>query len=177
MNYARRQQYRRLFRAGRLSVASAAAAIFGLFVLAVHAAIVGGLLMGLGLVLGLRRTRRRFRERERERWGFRHALRWPGRGDIDSVVIAPTGVAFAIETKTRTYEDRHVISVREQAAWLARRRRRWCRRGALGVLCVVRARGVERFDHEVLVVSIDLLVPALCAVAAYGRPVRYMSSS
>ena len=31
------------------------------------------------------------------------------------------------------------------------------RNGALGVMCLVRARGVERVDDEVLVVSIDRL--------------------
>ena len=38
-----------------------------------------------------------------------------GRGDIDSVAIAPTGVGFAIETKTRTYDERHLGRVVEQA--------------------------------------------------------------
>jgi Nuclease-related domain len=36
---------------------------------------------------------------EGEGWRLRHSLPWRGRGDIDSVAIAPTGVAFAIETK------------------------------------------------------------------------------
>lgn len=84
-------------------------------------------------------------------------------------------MAFAtIETKTRTYEDRHVVSVREQAVWLARRRRRWCRRGALGVLCLVWARGVERVEHDVLVVSIDRLVPALRTMAVDASRVGCM---
>jgi len=30
---------------------------------------------------------------------MRHSLPYRGRGDIDSVAIAPTGIAFAIETK------------------------------------------------------------------------------
>src|SRR3979409_2700792 len=67
---------------------------------------------------------------ETEGWRLRHSLPWRGRGDIDSVAIAPTGVAFAIETKTQTLEDRHVARVLEQAEWLTRRRRRWGRRGA-----------------------------------------------
>jgi Nuclease-related domain len=33
---------------------------------------------------------------ETEGWRLRHSLPWRGRGDIDSVAIAPTGVAFAI---------------------------------------------------------------------------------
>src|SRR5689334_10056296 len=34
-----------------------------------------------------------------EEWRLRHSLPWRGCGDIDSLAIAPTGVAFAIETK------------------------------------------------------------------------------
>ena len=30
---------------------------------------------------------------------MRHSLPWQGRGDIDSVAIAPTGIAFAIEKR------------------------------------------------------------------------------
>jgi hypothetical protein len=82
-------------------------------------------------------------------------------GDIDSLAIAPTRVAFAIETKTRSYDDRHLARVREQAAWLSRWRRRWCRRGAVPVVCLVRPRGVERVEHGVLVISVDRLIPVL----------------
>jgi hypothetical protein len=96
---------------------------------------------------------------ETEGWRLRHSLPWRGRGDIDSVAIAPTGVAFAIETKT--IEDRHVARVLEQAEWLTRRRRRWCRRGALPVVCLARRRGVEHVKAGVLVVSIDRLTSAL----------------
>jgi len=80
---------------------------------------------------------------EREGWRLRHSLLWGGRGDIDSVAIAPTGVAFAIETKARMFDARHLAHARQTAAWLYERRRRWCRRGALPVLCVVRAHGLE----------------------------------
>jgi hypothetical protein len=81
------------------------------------------------------------------------------------VAIAPTGVGFAIETKTRTYDERHLGRVLEQARWLSRQRRRWCRGGAVGVLCVVRAAGVERYECGVLIVSIDRLGPVLWEVA------------
>jgi hypothetical protein len=87
------------------------------------------------------------------------SISWPGGGDIDSVVVAPSGVAFAIEIKTR-YHERHLRRAREQAVWLARRGRR---RGALPVLCVVRAAGVERCESGAI--SIDRLVPVLWAVA------------
>ena len=106
---------------------------------------------------------------EAQGWRLRHSLPWQGQGDIDSVAIAPTGIAVAIETKTRTYDQRHLARVREQVAWLSRRRRRWARNGALGVMCLVRARGVERVEHDVLVVSIDRLAHAL-RVAAGMRP-------
>jgi hypothetical protein len=49
--------------------------------------------------------------------------------------------------------------------WLSRRRRRWCRRGALPVVCLVRARGVERVEQNVLVVSIDGPLSALRSCA------------
>jgi hypothetical protein len=78
-------------------------------------------------------------------------------------------VALAIETKSRTYDARHLARVHKQAAWLARRRRRWCRHGALAVLCLVRMRGVERVEDDVLVVSIDRLLPVL-SVAVWIRP-------
>jgi len=103
-----------------------------------------------------------------EGWRLRHSLSWQGGGDIDSVAIAPTGIAVAIETKTRTYDDRHLARGREQAAWLSRRRRRWARNGALAVMCLVRARGVERVEHDVLVVSIERLTHILRVAAGTG---------
>ncbi len=66
-----------------------------------------------------------------------------------------------VETKTRTYDDHQLARVREQAASLFRRRRRWLGNGALPVLCVVRAHGVQHFERDVLVVSIDRLTLAL----------------
>ena len=94
-------------------------------------------------------------------WRLRHSLTWRGPGDIDSVAISPTGIAVAIETKTRSYDQRHLARVREQVAWLSRRRRRWARNGALGVVCLVRARRVERVEQDVLVLSIDRLTDVL----------------
>jgi hypothetical protein len=107
-----------------------------------------------------------------EGWRLRHSLSWRGRGDIDSVAISPTGIAVEIETKTRSYDQRHVARVREQVAWLSRRRRRWARDGALGVMCLVRARGVERGENDVLVVSIDRLTHALRVAAGMGADAR-----
>jgi hypothetical protein len=188
LNYARRQQYRRLSRAGRAAAGSVAAALLALVVGGARAAPLVGLLLliafGLGLYarrwLGLAgRSRVGARSEDEvqralmplraEGWRLRHSLPWQGRGDIDSVAISPTGIAVAIETKTRTYDGRHLTRVHEQAAWLSRRRRRWARNGALGVMCLVRARGVERVEDDVLVVSIDRLTHVL-RVAAGMRP-------
>lgn len=55
------------------------------------------------------------------------------------------------------------------AMWLHRRRRRWCRGGAFPVLCVVRARGVERVEGGVLIVSLDRLAPALRVAAGLSE--------
>ena len=180
MNYARRQQYRRLWRAGAAAAGAAAVAMLGLWLASMGATSIAGLLLLLAVGLGLHarhwlvlagrsrvgarsedEVQRALARLETEGWRLRHSLPWRGRGDIDSVAIAPTGVAFAIETKTKTLEDRHVARVLEQAEWLTRRRRRWCRRGALPVVCLARRRGVEHVEAGVLVVSIDRLTSAL----------------
>jgi hypothetical protein len=107
-----------------------------------------------------------------EGWRLWHSLPWPGRGDIDSVAIAPTGIAIAIETKTRMYDPHHLARVRVQATWLSGRRRRWRRNGALAVMCVVRARGVEHVEDDVLVVSVDRLLQALRVAAGVHLSTR-----
>src|SRR5436305_9418924 len=66
---------------------------------------------------------------EAEGWRLRHALPWRGPGDIDSLAIAPSGVALVIERQTRTYNAGHLGRVLERAAWLYRRHRRWWRNG------------------------------------------------
>ena len=180
MNYARRQQYRRLSRAGNAALGSVVFGLLGLAVAGAGAAALGGLIgltaVGLGfyarhwlLLAGRSRVGARSEDEVQralaplraEGWRLRHSLSSHGGGDIDSVAIAPNGIVVAIETKTRTYEARHVARVREQADWLSRRRRSWARNGALGVLCLVRARGVERVERDVLVVSIDRLTQVL----------------
>jgi Nuclease-related domain len=192
LNYARRQQYRRLLRAGRAAAGSVAAALLALVVGGAGAAPLAGLLLltafGLGLYarhwlalagrsrVGARsedEVQRALAPLRAEGWRLRHSLPWRGRGDIDSVAIAPIGVAVAIETKTRSYDRHHLERVQEQAEWLSRRRRRWCPRGALAVLCLARARGVQRLDDDVLVLSIDRLAPVLrSSVAAFPPDVR-----
>jgi hypothetical protein len=65
---------------------------------------------------------------------------------------------------------RHLARVHEQAVWLSRRWRRWSRHGVLAVLCLVRERGVQRVEDDVLVVSIDLLMPAVRSAAGAILP-------
>ena len=167
--YPRRQQYRRLSHAAKAGLGSVVAALLGIVIASTGAAELAStpLLTAVGLGLYARHwlalagrsrvgarsedeVQRALTPLQAEGWQLRHSLRWQGRGDIDSVAIAPAGVAVAIETKTRPYDRRHLARVREQAAWLARRRRSWARSGALAVMCLVRARGVERVEDDVL---------------------------
>jgi Nuclease-related domain len=179
-----------MFRAIVAATASATAGGLALVAAGAGATAVAGalVLMTVGLALDSRRwlrlaarsrvgarseddVRRALAGLEAEGWRLRHSLPYRGRGDIDSVAIAPTGIAFVIETKTRTLEARHLAGVREMALWLHGRRRRWCGRGALPVLCVVRARGLERVEGGVLIVSLDRLAPALRVAAGLStRP-------
>ena len=153
MNYARRQQYRRLSHAGRAALGSLASTLIGLVIASAGAVAFAGplLLMAVGFGLYARHwlslagrsrvgaqsedeVQRALAPLRAEGWRLRHSLAWQGQGDIDSVAIAPSGVAVAIETKTRTYDGRHLVRVREEAAWLSRRRRRRAWNGALGVI-------------------------------------------
>lgn len=187
VNYARRQQYRRLSRAGEAGIRAAGTALLGLWAASVGAVFVALCLLVVAAALGLcarrwlslaRRSRVGARSEDAvqralaplhaEGWRLRHSLPWQGRGDIDSVAVSPTGIAVAIETKTRSYDQRHLARVREQVAWLSRRQRRWACSGALGVVCIVRSRGVERVEHGVLVASLDRLVHVLRVAAATG---------
>jgi hypothetical protein len=189
VNYARRQQYRRLSHAGKAALGSAVTALLGLAVARAGAAPLAALLLLTAVGLGLwarhwlslaRRSRvgarsedevqRALAALQAEGWRLRHSLPWQGRGDIDSVAIAPSGVAVAIETKTRSYDVRHLARVHEQAVWLSRRRRKWCRHGVLAVLCLVRVGGVQRVEDDVLVVSIDRLMPAVRSAAGAVLP-------
>jgi Nuclease-related domain len=184
-SYPRRQQLRRLGRAAAIAAAGLAATVGAVAAaLAGLAAIAVGLLLVAAALAVRARHWRRLAVRsgvgarsesevqralsilQREGWRLRRSLRWRGRGDIDHVAIAPTGIAFAIEAKTSRYEPRHLHTVRAQAAWLGRRRGRWCPRGAFPVLCVTRAQHLQRSELDVLVVSLDHLAAALRARAS-----------
>jgi hypothetical protein len=108
------------------------------------------------------------RNLEREGWTIRHSVRWPDGGDIDHVAVAPSGLAFAIETKTRRYEFEHLERTRACAEWVGCR---WHSRGGVyAVLCVTRAPTRCDVEHGVIVVSVDRLVDALVSTAASGAP-------
>jgi hypothetical protein len=182
INYPRRQQYRRLARAVQLAIL---AAVLTLMAVAAAGAGLGAVALPLGAagaLLGVRarqrtqlarrsrigarsedRVRHELRVLEREGWRIMQSLRWHGGGDIDHVAIGPlkTGVAFAIETKTRSYTPADLERVSDIAGWLAERRRGWCRQAAIPVLCLAGTRGVERFESGVAVVSLNRLVPVL----------------
>jgi Nuclease-related domain len=176
----RRQQYRRLRRAaasGNTAIAAGALAVIALGTGA--SALAGALaLVTIALVLQTRRwlrlagrsrvgahsekaVRAALATLEAEGWRLRHSLPYRGHGDINSVAIAPTGIACVIEAKTRTFQCSYLAKTREMAAWLCRHRWRWCRAGALAVPCVVGASSLERVEDDVLIVSLDRLVPAL----------------
>jgi hypothetical protein len=180
VNYPRRQQYRRLGRAATSGAGAVALVALALVAASLDASLLALVLLLSAVALGAYarhwahlagRSRVGARSEEQvqrtlaalaaEGWRLRHALRWQGRGDIDSVAIAPTGIAFAIETKARTFDDQHLARVHEIAVWLRARRRRWCPAGALPVLCVVHASRLERLEADVLIVSPDRLLPAL----------------
>ena len=118
---------------------------------------------------------RRVLERlDRDGWQVRHARRLAGRGDLDHVVRAPSGIGFVIETKTLRWTRAHLERTSEAARWLARRRRRYPR-GVVPVLCVTRARQVQHVAGGVLVVrwtgSCRRCAPAPWAVASNAASV------
>ena len=192
LNYARRQQYRRLSRAAVAAMASGASVLLALAVAA--AGVVSGagailvLAVGLGLYarhwlslaersrVGARsedEVRRALAPLRAEGWRLRHSLSWRGRGDIDSVAVSPTGIAENGRDEDSGVRRSPSRSSACQAAWLSRRRRRWCPGGAVPVVCLVRARGVHRLEQTVLVVSIDRLIPVLGSCAGRPAPGRF----
>ena len=99
MNYARRQQYRRLSRAGPAAAGAAAVAMLGLWLATMGARSIAGLLLLLAIGLGLHarhwlvlagrsrigarsedEVQRALAALEAEGWRLRHSLAWQGRG-------------------------------------------------------------------------------------------------
>jgi hypothetical protein len=81
-----------------------------------------------------------------------------------------------IEIKTRTFYAHHLVNTREMTAWLCRHRQRWCPASALAVLCVVGARSLERVEDDVLIVSLDRLLPALRVRAGTSPRPRFLAA-
>jgi hypothetical protein len=187
-SFARRQQIRRLRRAVRRAaqgvVALAAALVLGQWGSWSAAAVTS--IAGAGALLASLRAlrlagrsrvganseaqvRRVLADLVRDGWQARHAVDWTPGGDLDHVVRAPSGIGFVVETKTSRYVRAHVDRTVAAARWLARRRRRYPL-GVVPVVCVTRARWVERVEHGALIVSLDRLLPALRASAALAAP-------
>jgi hypothetical protein len=114
-SFPRRQQARRLRRAAASGSAAIVAGAFAASAAGIGATALAGLLalVMAALLLDARRwvrlaarsrvgarseaqVRRALGGLEAEGWRVRHSLHCRGRGDIDSVAIAPTGLAFAI---------------------------------------------------------------------------------
>jgi Nuclease-related domain len=194
-SFPRRQQYRRLRRAAASGTTAIAAAALAIIALGTGALALAGALALVTIALS-RETRRWLRLAGRSRvgarsenavraavatlqaegWQLRHSLPYRGHGDIDSVVIAPTGPAFAVETKTRTFHAHHLVNTSEMAVWLCRHRRSWCRGRGLAVLCVVGVRSLERVEDDVLVVSLDRLLPALRVRAGTSPRPKFLAA-
>jgi len=94
---------------------------------------------------------------------------WPGGGDIDHLVRSPDGLGFAIETKTLTFNQGHLRRTEATARWAGQRRRRYPH-GVIPVLRVVRRRRVESLCGDVVVVSLDRLLPLLEACDGHVLP-------
>ena len=180
MSYARRQHHRYFVRSAGHGLAAAAVVVVALTV-----SCAGGeaplvlmlLLFAAGLSLAAVRAKRLG-----ERWGVgadseqavqlvldeltgggwtvRHGVLWQGPGDVDHLVRSPGGLGFAIETKTLTFSHQHLRRSEATARWAARRFRRYPH-GVIPVLCIVRALRIESRCGEVVVVSLDRLLPAL----------------
>ena len=115
INYPRRQQYRRVRRAAAAGAAGVLAAGLALLAASLGAVPVAAVLLLVAVALGgyarhwarlAGRSRVGARSEDQvqralaplhpEGWRLRHSLPWQGRGNIDSVAIAPNGIAFAI---------------------------------------------------------------------------------
>ena len=124
--YPRRQQLRRLRRAASRGALAAVALVAAVLTAAVGEPAWSLVLVVMAGVLALasrscppygrpepgRRSvgdagAARARAARARRLAVRHAVDWPGRGDLDHVVRAPTGIGFVIETKTLRWTRAH----------------------------------------------------------------------
>lgn len=186
VSYPRRQRNRRLARALKyatiavaallLAAAGFSAGMRGLAVLLVLVGAASALRSQHWLRLARRsnvgarseqQVRAQLKGLEHKGWVIRNSLRWRGGGDVDHVAIAPpaAGMAFAIETKTRTYAPHDLARIDAVAQWLVQRRGWSCRHGAMPVLCLAGRHGIDRWEAGVAVVSADRLIPILLRLA------------
>jgi len=186
VRYPRRQRNRRLARAVRCALAAPVAFLLAAAGLSAGLRDISVLLLIVGAASLLRsrhwlrlarrsnigarseqRVRAQLQALAHEGWLIRHSLRWQGGGDVDHIAIAPraVGLAFAIETKTRTYHPNDLARISAVAGWLGRCRAGWCREGAVPVLCLAGTHSIERWEAGVAVVSADRLVPTLSRLA------------
>lgn len=120
-------------------------------------------------------VRHRLQTLQRQGWDVSHGVGWPGGGDIDHLVRSPSGLGFAIETKTKHFTEGHLRRTVNAARWAAGKRRRYPH-GVVPVLCVVRARRVDYRNGEVLIVSADRLPRALRNQAGAPSPAPNLSA-
>jgi hypothetical protein len=179
VSYARRQQRRRLMTAASRAARASVALVAAVLAVAADEAELGlllALLSGVLVLMSRRALRLAGRSRlgaesealvrrvleplTREGWHVEHAVDWSDRGDLDHVLRSPSGMGFVIETKTLRYTPAHLARTVETARSLARRRWRYPT-GVCPIVCLVRARRVEHTEDDVLVVSLDRLMPAL----------------
>jgi hypothetical protein len=132
----RRQQWRRLGTAANRAAWAALVLVFAVIAArAGHAGVatvlaLGGAALAMASRRSLRlaersrvgaaseaRVRRALRPLEGEGWHVRRSLEWPGPGDLDHVVRAPSGVGFLIETKTLRFTRAHLERTGEAARW------------------------------------------------------------
>jgi Holliday junction resolvase len=192
--YPERQRNRRLVRALESAGGAAIALLLAGLGLIVGWNAVSLMLLSCSLALGWRsrrwlqlakrsavgarseqKVRAVLQDLEREGWTVRNSLRWPHGGDVDHVAIAPgEGLAFAIETKTRSYRPSDLARITAIADWLARRRARWCPQGAAPVLCLAARRGIESWQGGVAVVSADRLASVLSRLAGTTPKPRFL---
>ena len=85
-----------------------------------------------------------------------------------------SGLAFAIETKTRTYRPHDLARDRPIAQWLAKLTAAGAACGAVPVLCLAGSHGIERWEAGVAVVSADRLVPVLTRLAGTTAKPRFL---
>lgn len=98
-----------------------------------------------------------------------YSVWWPPFGDVDFIVITPSGVTWVGEVKTSTCTAEHLARVRRAAAAVQARRPG---DDVRPIACVARARGSEQRRDGVAVVSLDRLRPTVWCARPQAAPHR-----